>query len=125
VRRLLLALALVACSNPTVPDPIENGDVGHYDLVSIDGRRPPRPTSYGVYYWRGSIELFADSTFVDVIVLGNAERATTIDSVFGTWRAQGDSLRMTPAGWTPYSIRRQFETIRVQWDGAFVYRRSP
>lgn len=124
MRRTLFVLAFLAgCSELTSP-PTDRGDVGHYDLASVDGRSLPRPTSYGFYYWSGSIELRADFTFVDVIVMGDAKRATVVDSVFGTWRAVGDSLRMTPDDWTPYSIRRNLDQVSVRWDGAFIYQRT-
>jgi hypothetical protein len=52
----------------------------------------------GVYYWSGTIELRADSSFVDVVTLGNAKTPTlAVDSIRGRWQVRGDSVSLTPA----------------------------
>lgn len=123
--RRLLFLLLIACSSPTDPT-TDRGDVGRFELLSIGGRRPPVASAVGVTYWGGSIEFRADSTFVDVITMGDASRATVVDSVFGRYVVEGDSVRMDPAGWTPYVVRRRLDVVTVVWaEGEYRYRRSP
>lgn len=117
------ALALMACAEPSAPGP-DRGNVGHYTLVSIGGKRLPQPTVFGVWYHAGSVELRADSTVVDVIMLGERERATTVDSVRGTWRVRGDSIAVSPQGWTAYAMQRERDVIRVRWEAVYEYRRD-
>lgn len=124
MRRALALSLIVACSSPVAP--ADRGDVGRFDLATIDGHRPPIQSTIGFVYWGGSIEFRADSTFVDVLRLGDATRATVVDSVFGRYRIDGDSIRMTPAGWTPYTVARQGDRLTAIWaEGPFVYVRPP
>lgn len=120
MKRLLLLLAL-GCTSPTeAPAP----GVEHYTLMSIDNKRLPYPTEHGYYYWGGTIELHDDSTFIDVVTIGTKNRATVVDSVFGRYRVDADSIRMTPDDWKPYAIKRSGSTVTARWDGVFLYRRD-
>lgn len=123
MRRILFALALAGCSASSELEPRAD-DAGWYELETIAGHRPPVGSSLGFYYWGGSLELRPDSTFVDVLILGTAERPTVIDSVLGAYRRDGDSLRMTPKSWAPYAVERRGDEISARWaEGVFVYRR--
>lgn len=111
----VLLVVLSACADATAP----RGDVGHYALVSVGGYALPASSNLGPYRG-GSLELRADSTFVDVLIIGNV-----VDSVFGRYVVGADSIRMTPNDWTPYAVRRDGDEIRARWgEGIFLYRRD-
>lgn len=109
-------LLLASCASVTGP----RGDVGHYQLVSVNGLALPAPSAIGAYR-SGSLELRADSSFVDVIVIGGV-----VDSVFGRYVVGADSIRMTPSNWDHhYAVQRTGDEIRAAWgEGVFLYRRD-
>lgn len=115
----LLLLAMVACAEPVAPR--ATGE--HYTLATIAGQRPPVKTG-ALVYWSGSIELRPDSTFIDVIVMGTEAQPTIVDSVFGRYRVDADSIRMTPRDWTPYAIARAGDVVQVRWEAVYEYRRD-
>ncbi len=113
---LLLLAFVLACAT----EPRPRGDVGHYRLVSVGGSVLPAPSTIGVYRG-GSLELRADSTFIDVLVIGNV-----VDSVVGRYVVGADSIRMTPTNWSQrYAVRRDGDEVRAVWgEGIFLYRRD-
>lgn len=115
---ILLALAL-GCRG--VADP--TSEVGHYTLRTIGGRSLPIRSTIGAYYWGGSIELRSDSSFVDVLKLGDSQKATVVDSVFGRYVVDGDSIRMTPTNWDQrYVLHRFGRSVTVVWaEGLYIY----
>lgn len=123
LRRGTLAglVCALACAAPMAPATLTE----RYVLSDVGGARPPVAIGSFVY-WGGSIELRADSTFVDVIVLGNSAHPTVVDSVRGTYRVDGDSVRCKPDGWVPYALWRDPERrrVRVRWETEYTYRRE-
>lgn len=123
MRRSALAVLafMIGCGSIDGP----SSEVGHYELETVGGHRLPIPSSLGPVYWGGSLELRADSSFVDVLTLGDDQRPTVVDSVFGRYRLDGDSIRMTPTNWDQqYALSRQGSTVSALWaEGLFVYRR--
>jgi hypothetical protein len=113
---LLVVLLVSGCASVTEPQ----GDVGHYTLETVSGHTLPASSVLGAYRG-GSLELRADSTFVDVLILGNV-----VDSVFGRYVVNADSIRMTPSNWDHrYAVHRAGDVIRAQWgEGIFLYRRD-
>ncbi len=108
---VVLALGCVDASAPSTAE--------HYVLVSVAGHTLPASSVLGPYR-SGSLELRADSTFVDVLVIANV-----VDSVFGRYVVGVDSIRMTPYDWTPYAVHRDGDVIRARWgEGIFLYRQD-
>jgi hypothetical protein len=87
----------------------------------VDGYSLPAPSWLGVDYRAGSLELRADSSFVDVLFIGGV-----VDSVVGRYVVDADSIRMTPTNWNHrYAVRRDGDEIRARWgEGIFLYRRD-
>lgn len=114
---LLLGLFLGGC-NPEEPD--SSGVAGHYTLRSIAGHPLPVSSNLGSYK-AGSIQLNQDSTFIDVIIIGNV-----VDSIFGQYKLRGDSVKMTPQDWTPYTLHWNGSRIlTIIWgEGEFLYRKN-
>jgi hypothetical protein len=116
MRRVLVLAFALGCGGITEPQ----GDVGHYALETVGGHALPASSILGAYRG-GSLELRADSTFVDVLILGNV-----VDSVFGRYVVNADSIRMMPSNWDHrYAVHRNGDVIRAQWgEGIFLYRRD-
>jgi hypothetical protein len=120
MRRVLMVLLLAACTEPQVAT-----NAGHYALATIADQALPVPSNLGFSYYAGSLELRGDSSYVDVLVLGNG-KPTTIDSVVGRYIVDGDSIRFTPLNWNvKYSAVRRGNVLLVVWgEGVFRYRRD-
>lgn len=117
MRATALVVLLAACAPLAEP----RGDVGHYSLATVAGQTLPAPSTLGITYQGGSLELRPDSTFVDVLILGGV-----VDSVFGRYVVGADSIRMAPTNWAyRYAVVREGDVIRAQWgEGVFLYRRD-
>lgn len=103
---------------------VEPTHAAHYHLTHVNGQRLPVRGVLGSQYVGGSVELFSDGAFVDVLTLQAPNGIAVVDSMRGTYRVQ-DSVRFAPDGYVPYAAKLDGGWLFVAWaEGIFTYKRD-
>lgn len=113
---LIVLLVTLGCSAPSAPSTSHT-----YVLRSVDGATLPAPGLFDFLIEAGTVELRENATYVDVLRIGG-----TLDSLRGTWRLEGDSVKFQPerASMAPYAGALSAASLTVMWaEGVFRYTR--